>query len=1019
MTTVTNTQVQALYIAYFNRPADFLGLPFTVEAANKVGLIAVADNFSKSPEYTSLFANKSTVEIIDTIYINLFGRHAEPGGLKFWGTLLENGTITVGNVALNIMNGAMDGPDNSDKVAITSKIAAADSFYAALDTSSEIIGYNGAAAASVVKTWLSAITTPATLAAATTDAALLAVTNAASAAHEAAVNPGKAFTLTASIDALANFTGTSGGDSFVAAPGTLTVLDSLDGSAGIDTLTAVDIAPAGSPFVVGFGATVANIEVAQLTSVSNSVIANVSGWKGLTSVEVVSSGGETITAAATTAVNSTDAGLVNGTISIKGGSNVNVSALGVTTGGSVSVKGSVGAVVVDVEGVAVDVAPSGSGSVISVTGGRTVEVTESVVNENLSGATYTQGAVNVTGDVTTTSVTVKQAAAVAAVAASLGVDGVGGIGQGKVVIADAHASSATLANTIAAVSLTGFGASSTIASNALTTLSLTDSASDIIVTDAATAHQTSLGLTVRGLTAGASVTDDTIKTLNITASGAASEFTAAGAALVTVTIDGDKAVKIGSIEGVTSVTSTNTAGVTTTLNTASTGVFGSGADVITLGANATKAITLGAGNDTAIVAGLGVGGSVDGGAGFNTLSMSSAAAAAATPSFAAAVTNFQGLTLTAAGSETINVAALGAYSTVTTAGATALTLTNMADSATLALTGAGTAYTVNEKNALANTSNDVTISLTSEVSTAFGSVTATDTELVKVVVKDSSKTPDGSVADTLTVTGDAVKAITVSGNAHITLTAASTELATLDGTLLVTTGKGASDTGLNWTSGVLAHAASIQGSATGGDVLDAHLATKAVSLTVFGGTNSLTGSATAVNTLSGAAGADTIVGGGVADVIVGGGGKDAITGGGGADLITVSGITSTVVQGAGDSGANTATTIQTSDLTSTFDVIKGIAAGDTIDLSGFAVGSTLVLAGSDLAAADNSVVFTTGNYDEAAGTFTFAANGHDTQVTYDTDAVSGAGHIAGESIILVGFHSAATSALSLGIVTLA
>ena len=177
------------------------------------------------------------------------------------------------------------------------------------------------------------------------------------------------------------------------------------------------------------------------------------------------------------------------------------------------------------------------------------------------------------------------------------------------------------------------------------------------------------------------------------------------------------------------------------------------------------------------------------------------------------------------------------------------------------------------------------------------------------------------------------------------------------------------------------------------------------------------------DTITGGTGADTILGRGGNDTIVGGGGSDVITGGAGADKISDSGNKATFTQAvAGDSGANTSTTIQTSELTSTFDVITGAVAGDKINLAsafgaaGLVVTGDLTLAGINLATSDNHVVFTAGTFDAAAGTFTFAANGVDTAVTYDT----GAGvAVAGETIILVGFHAGATTTAAAGVITLA
>ena len=90
------------------------------------------------------------------------------------------------------------------------------------------------------------------------------------------------------------------------------------------------------------------------------------------------------------------------------------------------------------------------------------------------------------------------------------------------------------------------------------------------------------------------------------------------------------------------------------------------------------------------------------------------------------------------------------------------------------------------------------------------------------------------------------------------------------------------------------------------------------------------------SSITGGSGADVIFGGAGKDVIVGGGGADYIDAGRGADSITLSGNTSTVKQFANSSGVNATLNTATSELTATFDVIKGAVAGTKLDLSTFA-----------------------------------------------------------------------------------
>lgn len=294
-TTVSLDDIQGLYIAYFNRPADYKGLLFWQSAANAAGgdINAVANAFAASTEYTTLFTGKSSLEIVDQIYVNLFGRHAELDGLNFWSDALDKKILGVGNIAYQIMKGAQ----NADLVAVQSKISAATQFYNSLDTAAEAIGYAGAAANAVVKTWLSGVTDATTLAAATTPAALDAVTAAAVAAHDAVSNVGTDFVLTTGVNV---FTGGAGKDTFTAdntVSGQFSAADTLNGGAGDDSLTI---------FGTGGGTTVgkiSNIEHITLDSMGAGGAWDLSSATGVSDVTVSrAAGAATVSVAAGVAV---------------------------------------------------------------------------------------------------------------------------------------------------------------------------------------------------------------------------------------------------------------------------------------------------------------------------------------------------------------------------------------------------------------------------------------------------------------------------------------------------------------------------------------------------------------------------------------------------------------------------------------------------------------------------------------------------------------------------------------------
>jgi S-layer protein len=167
------TELQKLYVAFFNRPADVEGLAYWDQArASGVSLESIARQFSTSSEYQPLIEGKTRPQLVDAIYHNLFGRAAEQGGLNYWVAQLDAGRLDAGNIALSILNGAQ----SADIAAIANKAAAAQTFTAALITPEQAGGYIGDAAISLARAWLSTVDGAATTLAAATAAMATALT---------------------------------------------------------------------------------------------------------------------------------------------------------------------------------------------------------------------------------------------------------------------------------------------------------------------------------------------------------------------------------------------------------------------------------------------------------------------------------------------------------------------------------------------------------------------------------------------------------------------------------------------------------------------------------------------------------------------------------------------------------------------------------------------------------------------------------------------------------------------------
>lgn len=170
MATTYYENIQKLYVAYFNRPADTAGLAYwegVVEAA-KGDTAAVSAAFAADTEYKAAYKDLSNADIVNKVYQNLFGRPAEAAGRDYWANLLDKKTITIDAVVTAIATGAQ----GSDLTAYNNKVKAATAFTAALDTPAEQSGYSGDAANAIAKTYISGVTTDASLTAAIAPATL-------------------------------------------------------------------------------------------------------------------------------------------------------------------------------------------------------------------------------------------------------------------------------------------------------------------------------------------------------------------------------------------------------------------------------------------------------------------------------------------------------------------------------------------------------------------------------------------------------------------------------------------------------------------------------------------------------------------------------------------------------------------------------------------------------------------------------------------------------------------------------
>lgn len=246
--------VQQLYVAYYGRPGEAAGLEQWAKAADAAGSVeSIVDAFGNSPEAAVLYEGMSTEQVVNSIYVRLFGRDAEPLALTEWSGQIRSGALSAADAAWTIMKGAL----GTDATAVDNKLTAASEFTRAIDTTPEILAYSGYDAVDIASAWLATVDSTA----ASLTAALASLgTTIDSIVTESQNENVQTFTLTTGADAL---TGGGGSDMFVATEDTLSSADILNGGQGTDTLR---YASSGAFFVNEAGFEASSIETIQVTS---------------------------------------------------------------------------------------------------------------------------------------------------------------------------------------------------------------------------------------------------------------------------------------------------------------------------------------------------------------------------------------------------------------------------------------------------------------------------------------------------------------------------------------------------------------------------------------------------------------------------------------------------------------------------------------------------------------------------------------------------------------------------------
>jgi hypothetical protein len=156
MTTLVNSlssdqQLELVYVGYFNRAAEGAGFVFWEQQYSSAiangqsptdAINNIANSFGSptqnettqlypflaqtNPDYKNSIVQSEVNSLINSIYTNLFNRSADSPGQAYWAGQLESGNVGLGQIILDIANGAQAG--STDYNLVTNKVTTALSF---------------------------------------------------------------------------------------------------------------------------------------------------------------------------------------------------------------------------------------------------------------------------------------------------------------------------------------------------------------------------------------------------------------------------------------------------------------------------------------------------------------------------------------------------------------------------------------------------------------------------------------------------------------------------------------------------------------------------------------------------------------------------------------------------------------------------------------------------------------------------------------------------------------------------
>ena len=303
MSTLTATQLQQQYIAYFGRPGDPAGIKYWLSSSSGISSAReFADKIYAQDEYKkSTVGSKSTEEQVNSLYKNLFGRSADASGLLYWTNQIEKGVLSLSNIAYDLIAAASNPVSGNetqgaaDAAALSNKVTAAELYTSAVEASTTaILAYQPESTSPWVTgsafeagvTFLQGATATASITSASASSSVNTM------ASTTGVATGKSFTLTSNTD---NIVGGAGADTISSSSSTFNSDDTVEGGEGSDTFTvSASVATGVTTSVIGNFTSVETIKTTNGGAADGIFDINLIGATGVTEVSNRLSTGDVI-----------------------------------------------------------------------------------------------------------------------------------------------------------------------------------------------------------------------------------------------------------------------------------------------------------------------------------------------------------------------------------------------------------------------------------------------------------------------------------------------------------------------------------------------------------------------------------------------------------------------------------------------------------------------------------------------------------------------------------------------------